>query len=43
MAGSYTTLFDVVKQHLGLTFSDLTFENFKGVNVPESAFRAADD
>ncbi len=37
--GSYSTLFDRVKKNLGLTFDDLTFENFKGVSVPESAFR----
>jgi adenylate cyclase class 2 len=41
--GSYTTLFERVKKHLGLTFNDLTFENFKGVNVPESAFDAQGD
>lgn len=38
MTGSYTTLFKFVKRNLGLTFSDLTFENFAGIAVPESAF-----
>jgi len=41
--GSYAALFERVKKQLGLTFDDLTFENFKGVNVPESAFQATDD
>ncbi len=36
--GSYSVLFERVKKNLGLNFNDLTFENFKGVNVPESAF-----
>jgi adenylate cyclase class 2 len=36
--GSYATLFERVKAHLGLTFNDLTFDNFKGVDVPDSAF-----
>jgi adenylate cyclase class 2 len=31
---SYTTLFDRVKGKLGLGFRDLSFENFKGVQVP---------
>ena len=35
---SYTTLFQYVKQHLGLNITDLTFENFAGVDVPLSAF-----
>lgn len=38
MAGSYTTLFKIVKQNLRLDFNDLTFANFAGVDVPESAF-----
>lgn len=38
MPGSYTTLFKIVKQNLKLDFNDLTFENFKGIDVPESAF-----
>jgi len=41
--GSYMTLFERAKRHLGLTFNDLTFANFKGINVPESAFQAMDD
>jgi adenylate cyclase class 2 len=36
--GSYAVLFERVRQALGLTFTDLTFANFKGVDVPESAF-----
>lgn len=35
---SYTGLFDHVKHYLGLTFRDLTFANFDGIDVPESAF-----
>ncbi len=35
---SYTKLFDFVRHHLELNFTDLTFENFKDVDVPESAF-----
>jgi adenylate cyclase class 2 len=41
--GSYTVLFDRVRTHLGLSFDHLTFENFKGLAVPESAFQATDD
>jgi adenylate cyclase, class 2 len=37
-AESYAALFDRVKQKLGLTFEDLTFDNFKGVTVTEDAF-----
>jgi adenylate cyclase class 2 len=40
MDGSYADLFERVKRHLGLTFTDLTFDNFKGVRVPEEAFRS---
>jgi adenylate cyclase class 2 len=36
--GSYSTLFERLRQKLGLTFSDLTFENFKGVTVKEEDF-----
>ncbi len=36
--GSYTTLFERVRRHLALSFSDLTFANFAGIEVPESAF-----
>jgi adenylate cyclase class 2 len=35
---SYMLLFERVKRRLGLTFNDLTFANFAGVTVPESAF-----
>lgn len=38
MSASYTALFRFVKANLGLKVDDLTFENFKGVTVPESAF-----
>ncbi len=38
MASSYTTLFKFVKKNMGLDFNDLTFANFKGIKVPESAF-----
>ena len=36
--GSYSTLFERVRQKLGLTFTDLTFANFKGVSVHEDDF-----
>lgn len=39
LSGSYTTLFDRVKARLGLSFDHLTFENFKGITVPESALQ----
>ena len=39
MPGSYVTLFRFVKKNMGLDFNDLTFENFKGIKVPESAFK----
>lgn len=35
---SYARLFDNVKRNLGLTFTDLTFANFEGIDVPLSAF-----
>lgn len=35
---SYAALFERVRASLGLTFRDLTFENFRGVTVPISAF-----
>jgi adenylate cyclase class 2 len=35
---SYTSLFDRVREHLKLDFTDLTFENFAGIDVPERAF-----
>ena len=36
--GSYSTLFERLRQKLGLKFTDLTFENFKGVTVKEEDF-----
>ncbi len=38
--GSYSTLFERVRQKMGLTFTDLTFANFEGVTVTESAFES---
>lgn len=38
MPGSYARIFDHVRRHLGLSFNDLTFENFEGLHVPESVF-----
>ena len=35
---SYAVLFDIIKQNLNLNFTDLTFENFSGIDVPEQAF-----
>lgn len=35
---SYARLFDFVRKHLNLTFNDLTFENFAGIDVPARAF-----
>lgn len=35
---SYAVLFDFVRANLGLSFRDLTFENFQGIDVPVSAF-----
>jgi adenylate cyclase, class 2 len=37
---SYTVLFDNVRRNLGLNINDLTFANFQGVSVPESAFKS---
>ena len=37
-ANSYTALFERVKRVLGLQFNDLTFANFEGIDVPQSAF-----
>lgn len=37
MTASYGVLFDRVKAYLGLSFADLTFANFAGINVPLSA------
>jgi adenylate cyclase class 2 len=39
-SANYIMLFDHVKTHLGLNFNDLTFGNFQGIQVPESAFEA---
>jgi adenylate cyclase, class 2 len=36
---SYSDLFFRVKERLGLPFRDLTFENFKGVKVPDEVFK----
>lgn len=36
-AGSYAALFAQVRARLRLSFNDLTFDNFVGVSVPESA------
>lgn len=35
---SYTVLFDRVRAALRLSFTDLTFDNFRGIDVPFSAF-----
>lgn len=35
---SYTILFERVRAALGLAFNDLTFDNFRGIAVPFSAF-----
>jgi adenylate cyclase class 2 len=40
---SYAQLFDYVRANLGLTFHDLTFENFAGIHVPLDAFRPPGD
>jgi adenylate cyclase class 2 len=34
----YILLFENVKRNLGLQMQDLVFENFKGIDVPQSAF-----
>ena len=41
MYASYTVLFSYVRRNLKLDFKDLTFENFQGISVPESAFNEA--
>ena len=38
---SYTQLFQIVKQNLGLTLRDLTFENFTGIRVGPSHLELA--
>ena len=35
---NYIQLFENVRRHLRLNFTDLTFENFAGVDVPQRAF-----
>lgn len=35
---SYSVLFEHVKRRLGLPFRDLTFENFRGIDVPADVF-----
>ena len=35
---SYSDIFFRVKQRMHLTMNDLTFDNFKGITVPDSAF-----
>jgi adenylate cyclase class 2 len=35
----YAALFEQVRRNMGLTFRDLTFENFSGIVVPQSAFK----
>jgi len=35
---SYAVLFEYVRAHLGLTFTDLTFANFEDIHVPVEAF-----
>lgn len=37
-AASYTLLFDYVRANMRLDFTDLTFSNFAGITVPQSAF-----
>jgi adenylate cyclase class 2 len=37
----YAALFEQVRRNLGLTFRDLTFENFSGIIVPENAFKSS--
>ncbi|GAB4518825.1 MAG: hypothetical protein OHK0046_26940 [Anaerolineae bacterium] len=37
---NYIRLFENVRQNMGLTFKDLSFENFKGITVPETALAA---
>jgi adenylate cyclase class 2 len=40
---NYIRLFDLARSRLGLTFHDLTFANFAGIDVPESVFLEGDD
>ncbi|MDX2163258.1 MAG: class IV adenylate cyclase [bacterium] len=39
---SYVVMFEQVRQKLQLPFTDLTFENFAGIDVPLSAFESRD-
>ena len=36
---SYGQLFAHIRQNMQLTFTDLTFENFRGLDVPVSAWQ----
>lgn len=38
MSASYSVLFERVRARLKLTFTDLTFANFSGIDVPPGAF-----
>lgn len=37
ICASYAALFDQVRQSLGLNFTDLSFDNFRGIGVPPAA------
>ncbi len=36
---NYLALFDTIKARLGLSFHDLTFQNFEGIQIPTGAFK----
>lgn len=36
---SYSTLFSIAAERMGLTFKDLTFANFEGLTVPAEVFK----
>lgn len=40
---SYTGLFEIIKRNLDLDFPNLTFEDFDGIDVPESALMSSDE
>ncbi|MEQ8672363.1 MAG: class IV adenylate cyclase [Aggregatilineales bacterium] len=40
---NYVQLFQHIRRHLRLTFTDITFENFNGIDVPQRALDAPDD
>lgn len=40
IARSYVDVFAHLRQHLNLTFADLTFDNFKDIDVPASMLRS---